>query len=187
MFCDGCGTPFAAGTSYCSSCGKQLTSAPAAPVAGGAAAPMPARAAGDGRVRRNLSLLAGLWMASGVLQLMGLGWLMIFRRMMFGSDWPLGNWGPSLRPFLLGGLLSGGIFLALFGVVHLLLAWGLFERQPWARMLGIVLAFLALIRIPFGTALGIYTLWVLLPESSGQEYDGLAGVGGQANSARNPV
>jgi hypothetical protein len=54
-------------------------------------------------------------------------------------------------------------------------------------MLGIVLAFLALIRIPFGTALGIYTLWVLLPESSGQEYDALAGVGGQANSVRNPV
>lgn len=187
MFCDSCGAPFTAGTFYCSSCGKQLKSAPTVPLASGAAAPMTARAAGDARVRRNLSLLAGLWMASGVLRLMGLGWLMIFRRMMFGSDWPLGNWGPSLRPFLLGGLLSGGIFLALFGVVHLLLAWGLFERQPWARMLGIVLAFLALIRIPFGTALGIYTLWVLLPESSGQEYDALAGVGGQANSVRNPV
>jgi hypothetical protein len=65
-----------------------------------------------------------------------------------------------------------------------LLAWGLFERQPWARILGIVVGFLALLRFPFGTALGIYTLWVLLPENSGREYDAMAGVGGRVNAAR---
>jgi len=80
-------------------------------------------------------------------------------------------------------MFSAGIFLAVFGVIHLLLAWGLYERQPWARMLGIVVACLALIRIPFGTALGIYTLWVLAPESSGREYDAMAGVGGRVNAA----
>lgn len=37
-------------------------------------------------------------------------------------------------------------------------------------MLTIVLAFLALFNIPFGTALGIYTLWVLLPAESDEEY-----------------
>src|SRR6267378_4301550 len=75
------------------------------------------------------------------------------------------------------------IVLALFGVLHLALAWGLFEREPWARMLGLVLGFLALLRFPFGTALGIYTLWVLLPETSGKEYDRLTQTGGQLNSA----
>jgi hypothetical protein len=50
--------------------------------------------------------------------------------------------------------------------------------------LGIVLGFLVLIRIPFGTALGIYTLWVLLPESSAREYDAMAGAGGQVSVAR---
>jgi hypothetical protein len=45
------------------------------------------------------------------------------------------------------------------------------------------LDFLGLLRIPFGTALGIYTLWVLLPETSGKEYDRLAQDGGQMNSA----
>jgi hypothetical protein len=69
-------------------------------------------------------------------------------------------------------------------MVHLLLAWGLFERQPWARVLGIVVGFLALLRFPFGTALGIYTLWVLLPESSAREYDGMVGAGGPVNAAR---
>jgi hypothetical protein len=51
-------------------------------------------------------------------------------------------------------------------------------------MLGIVVGFLALLRMPFGTALGIYTLWVLLPESSGREYEVLSRGGGQLNSAR---
>ena len=80
-------------------------------------------------------------------------------------------------------LFSVGIFLGLFGVLHLVLAWGLFEREPWARFLGLALGFLALLRFPFGTALGIYTLWVLLPETSGKEYERLAQPGGQVNSA----
>jgi hypothetical protein len=125
-------------------------------------------------VQRNLTLMAGLWAASRVLRLLGIGWLTMFGRMFgWGWDWPMSHWGPDFNPWVWG-LFSGGIFLTLFGVLHLLLAWGLFERRPWARILGIVLGLLALIRIPFGTALGIYTLWVLLPESSAKEYDGLA-------------
>jgi hypothetical protein len=36
-----------------------------------------------------------------------------------------------------------------------------------------VLAFISLFHIPFGTALGVYTMWVLLPGESQREYDGL--------------
>ena len=44
------------------------------------------------------------------------------------------------------------------------------QREPWARMLAIVLGVLNLFDLPFGTALGIYTLWVLLPAESEREY-----------------
>jgi hypothetical protein len=44
------------------------------------------------------------------------------------------------------------------------------------------LGFLGLVRFPLGTALGIYTLWVLLPEESCREYDRLAQGDGQMNS-----
>jgi hypothetical protein len=37
-------------------------------------------------------------------------------------------------------------------------------------MLTIVLAFIALFHVPFGTALGIYSLWVLLPAEADAEY-----------------
>ena len=93
----------------------------------------------------------------------------------------MGGWG--LDGFLSRGIFSAGVVLAMFGVLHLVLAWGLFQREPWARMLGLVIGFLALLRFPLGTALGIYTLWVLLPESSGTEYDRLAKGGERLNSA----
>ena len=52
--------------------------------------------------------------------------------------------------------------------------WGLLQNEPWARVVVLVLAFLSLFtNIPFGTALGIYTMWVLLPVQSEQEYDAL--------------
>lgn len=38
---------------------------------------------------------------------------------------------------------------------------GLLNRQGWARILVIILGFLKLLNIPIGTALGIYTIWVL--------------------------
>jgi hypothetical protein len=38
----------------------------------------------------------------------------------------------------------------------------------------IIAAIFALIKFPLGTALGIYTLWVLAPGASGLEYDAIA-------------
>ena len=57
------------------------------------------------------------------------------------------------------------------GVLGILAGWGLIDRQPWARILAIVLGFFVLLHFGVGTALGIYTLWVLLPAESAQEYE----------------
>ncbi len=38
----------------------------------------------------------------------------------------------------------------------------------------LVLGFISLFNIRFGTAVGVYTLWVLLPAQSQQEYEALA-------------
>lgn len=184
MFCDRCGSQLASGAQSCASCGKA--------VAPGVVPPMmsPAIPPAQGRVRRHIHRLATLWVANGVLRLIGVSWFMLFGSMFFPGlrgwmgprAWPLGpGWG--IDSFLPGGLFSLGIFLGFFGVLHLVLAWGLFERQPWARALGLVLGILALLRIPFGTALGIYTLWVLAPEQSAREYDQLVNSSGQINSA----
>jgi hypothetical protein len=184
MFCDRCGTPLIFGSQFCTSCGKAL--APGAVPAAIPAAAAPAQ----GRVRKHIHLLATLWLVNGVLRLIAVAWLMLFGGMFFPwlrgrigpETWPLGpGWG--LDSFLSGGFFSLGIFLGFFGLLHLALAWGLFERQPGARILGLVLGILALLRFPLGTALGIYTLWVLAPEESAREYQELSHAGGQIHSA----
>ncbi len=207
MYCDGCGNQLTSGGQFCTKCGKPIvpsgvaSSSTAGQAVGQAAGPAGAyggpgeaygarTGAADGRVRRNIHRLATLWMISGILRLAGIGWMMVFGRMFFPQMrgwggpvvWPFGGrWGG--ETLFQGGLFSLGIILGIFGVLHLVLAWGLFERERWARMLGLVLGFLALVRFPLGTALGIYTLWVLLPESSGAEYERLARGEGRMNSA----
>jgi hypothetical protein len=44
----------------------------------------------------------------------------------------------------------------------LIAGWGLLSYKTWARILAIVLCVLHLLNFPFGTAMGIYGLWVLL-------------------------
>ena len=53
-------------------------------------------------------------------------------------------------------------FLILFSVPSLLTGYGLLNYKPWARVLGIVLSAISLIKIPIGTIIGAYGLWVLL-------------------------
>jgi hypothetical protein len=51
---------------------------------------------------------------------------------------------------------------------------GLLQRAPWARVLAIIAAVLTLIKPITGTILAIYTLWVMAPGLSGQEWDGMS-------------
>ena len=47
---------------------------------------------------------------------------------------------------------------------HAVCAGGLAARRAWARNGALVLAVLNLLLLPFGTALGLYTIWVALHE-----------------------
>ncbi len=81
-----------------------------------------------------------------------------------------------LQPFL---TVIGGLVL-LKAAAGFFAGWGLLQREPWGRMLALVMGFIALVtNIPIGTALGVYTLWVLLPAQSDEEYRALT----QAQSA----
>src|SRR5687767_14802659 len=55
-----------------------------------------------------------------------------------------------------------GIFSVLWGGGHLWAAARLRRHDPSGRVLTLALAIVNLLILPFGTALGIYALWVLL-------------------------
>jgi hypothetical protein len=63
-------------------------------------------------------------------------------------------------------------FLLALSLPGLVAGIGLLKLQPWARILGIVVAAINLINIPFGTVLGIYGLWVLLNKETERMFGG---------------
>lgn len=65
------------------------------------------------------------------------------------------------------------IFLLAVSLPGLITGIGLLKMRPWGRIAGIVLAVINLINIPFGTALGIYALWVLLNKETEQLFSGI--------------
>ncbi len=154
MYCDRCGTNLQGDVRFCPTCGRNFGAAPAPP-------PQVSRVSG------NLRTLAILWVVYSAFRILpGL-----FLRSMDSYGWPF----MYNTPFFVHGIVRtvGSVFV-ITGVAGLIAGWGLMERQSWARILAIILAFLSLIHVPFGTALGIYTLWVLLPASSEQEYQRIA-------------
>jgi hypothetical protein len=157
MFCDRCGTPLRGTEAFCPSCGKAFR-------------PIPAPRRTIGRVEGHARMLGMFWLAYSMLRLAG-GWL----ASRFFNRWGF-FWNPDF-PFFLPHLMRGiGMILMCTGVLGILAGWGLIERQPWARTLAIVLGFFALFHFGIGTALGIYTLWVLLPAESAVEYQRTARV-----------
>ena len=80
-----------------------------------------------------------------------------------------------------GGLISGddqaiaitlvvgssvAFFFVVLSVPELIGGIGLLKGRGWARILIMIIACIELVQIPFGTAIGIYTLWVMLNDET---------------------
>lgn len=174
MNCSACGNAVSPDARFCPRCGAP-TVIPTPP--GAAYSAMPGLFT-DRRVARNIQGLGILWLVyAGMRVLTGLiGALVLhgifgnhFGHSDFNLGWsPFGSiWLASLWPMALFSLLTSVCCILLTG-------YALLTRQPWGRVLAIVFGVLALIHFPLGTALGIYTLWVLAPRASGEEYAALA-------------
>jgi len=160
MFCDQCGTQLQPGAPRCGSCGKP------------ALGPVELRRS---RVREHVRLVGVLWMAYSALNVIGGLILIVVAQTLFGHAFHISNGPPPevtnwLRPLL---TFVGWLILAK-AAAGFIAGWGLLQRQDWARTLVLVLGFVALLHPPIGTALGVYTLWVLLPAQSDDDYKALA-------------
>ena len=155
MYCDRCGTELQPEQRFCSSCGKAVgASVPPAP---------------DSRLARHGQLLGILWLVLSGFRLLGAGVLLIIANTLLARIGKIE--GVQGIPGFLQPLLSwiGGMLLigALAGMAA---GWGILHRESWARVLALALGFISLLDVPLGTALGIYTIWVLLSPEAGDEY-----------------
>jgi hypothetical protein len=170
MFCSGCGQAIdPSQQQFCLHCGR-----PVPRVAPAVIAPTPYFYT---RVHRHIQALSVLWIAYGAWTLLSWIMAMSFFAGVFGGYFGHWNHGPFGEfPFSHMPWFAPLISIILIGRTVLSVATGLalVRRAPWARMLAIVAAFLTLIKPITGTALAIYTLWVLLPSPSAQEYEQIA-------------
>ena len=87
-------------------------------------------------------------------------------------------------PSASGGHVAAGLTAAIFttlaiiaivwGTAHVVAGVPLRRRKPWARIMALTLGSVDLLLLPYGTALGIYALWVLLSERGKQLFAGEA-------------
>ena len=163
MFCDRCGTEIRGEQKFCSSCGKEI-------------APMGLNAQAS-RLSRHLHLLGVLWVAYAALGLVGAAVILTLSRTIFspgaGVLHPTPDF-PTLPMFMHSMFHVIFIFVLIKSAGAALAGFGLLNKQAWARPLALVWAFLSMLNIPIGMALGIYTLWVLLSPSADEEYRRMA-------------
>ena len=156
MFCNSCGSPIAPEQSACSHCGCSTTGARAA-----SAARM--------RVAEHVHLLAILWFVVGAFWLIPAAIMAVLAAVItVPMAWQRAPgiafvFAPGLFVFLCV------VFLA-SADLRFVAGWGLLKMRSWGRTFALVMAFLGLIHPPFETALGVFTLFVLLPDAAGDEY-----------------
>lgn len=152
MFCNRCGTQLQPDFMLCPKCGSRVGDPVSAPV--------------QSRLERHLGPLGILWMVIGGLFLIPAAGLMVFGQGVHLVVHDQQPW-PAFFPLL---VYIGGSTLLILAAGGVCVGMGLLQHAPWARTAAIVLGVLALFHPPFGTALGIYTLWVLLANGHAEEY-----------------
>jgi hypothetical protein len=168
MFCSACGQALAADQPVCANCGRPVLAA---------VPPIPLVPNFGFQVQNYSSRVRALsivWFIYGGLSL-ALGFVgMAFAHSFlnrgfgpwghgFGSPW----WfGPALIRFAWS-------ILIVRSALALIAGWGLMERTQWGRVVAIAAAIVSLIKIPIGTALGIWTLVTLLGYRNTTLYDQL--------------
>jgi len=103
-----------------------------------------------------------LWIVSGALGiLIGLFTFWLF----FGISYiPDVDWEAS-QILRIVGVWAGGI-IAFFSIPEIIAGVGLIKRKEWGRILALVVSFFNLIWFPLGTALGVYSIIILLNDES---------------------
>jgi hypothetical protein len=192
VFCPNCGIQLSDSALFCSRCGSS-TQAPAratppaspvygstVPVGGSFNVPpvvVPPPQNPVQRLRTQVHVLGILWAIYSAFRLMFWVAGLPFRSGVMAMSIYSGRYGSAGYPFMhfwSGAFLFSRVLSLATGVVGIWAAVSLMRRHPEGRTIAIVAACLALFSFPLGTALGIYTLVLLLRQGSREAYEALS-------------
>jgi hypothetical protein len=165
MFCSGCGQALAPGQAFCPHCGR-----PTVPVV----PPVPGLQFQLESFAGKVKTLSVFWFIyAGLYLLLGFFGLVFARTFLSGA---FGHWMRGPLPLSLFGpaiLHLAWLLLVVRSLLDAASGWGLMEHAPWGRPVAIVAAVFNLLNFPFGTALAIWTLIVLLGYRNSALYEQL--------------
>ena len=113
-------------------------------------------------MKTHIQIVAALHIAMGALSLLAAIAVFAFLGMAGGIVVSQGEHEAAGIIGIVAVVLGG--FLAVLALPGIIGGWALFAGRSWGPPFVMVLGVIQLINIPFGTALGIYTLWALLRE-----------------------
>lgn len=115
-------------------------------------------------MEKHVHLISVLWIVYGCMGLLAA--FIIFGTLMGVS------FIPDIGDEAIYILRSVGVFtsvvIGIFSLPEVITGIGLLKKKEWARILAMVLSFLNLLAIPFGTALSIYTLVILFKDETAE-------------------
>ncbi len=169
MFCSGCGHELQAGQASCPKCGWTPPSLTPPAI------PAPRFEYELARYASKVRVLAILWLVFGGLSLLaGLAALHFAHDLFSGGFAPWEQYNHMFPDWFFPAAIH--FFLAMIilrAVVCAIAGWGLLERTQWGRIMAIIAAVICMLKFPFGTAIGVATLVILLGYRNSTLYDSL--------------
>jgi hypothetical protein len=164
MYCYQCGIQLSDDAKFCSGCGRTMD----LPQAAGA----PKR-----NMATHVNILAWLFIGNAVLTGMGAFALLIAPKILQMLPMPV----PPEAPFDVVAFVTAvsgflGTLLIIVAAASAAAGVGLLRYETWGRTLALVMAAVMMLKIPFGTAIGIYAFWVLLSEHGREFYERKAAI-----------
>jgi hypothetical protein len=106
---------------------------------------------------KHVGILGVIYIAFGVI---GLIVALIVFLAVVGGGWLSGDQEAIIITSSVGTAIAA--LIVLLSLPSLIAGFGLLKFKSWSRVLALVIGVINLLNIPIGTAIGIYTLWVLL-------------------------
>ncbi len=116
-------------------------------------------------MEQHITLLGWLHIATNALLILIAGFMFV---VMVGAGLMSGD-AEAVRVMPIIGTAVGGFMTAL-ALPGILTGIGLLKRKPWARIAAAVLGIINLMNFPLGTAVGVYTLWILLQNEAADHF-----------------
>ncbi|MCB9419338.1 MAG: hypothetical protein H6667_06020 [Ardenticatenaceae bacterium] len=116
-------------------------------------------------MEQHITLLGWLYIVTNILLILIAGFVLM---VMVGAGAVSGD-VEAVRIMPVIATAVGG-FLTALALPGILTGIGLLKRKPWARIAAAVLGIINLTNFPLGTAVGVYTLWILLQSEAADHF-----------------